>query len=177
MTLASREREPISTLTTASTRPRSSPPPGRSSPFDAGTGFAGSRHRTMVTPDGALIASALLEAIGRRSLSTWLAEAAAYRDAAGIEVAFDETTRHVGTAPLDLQPAECEQLRQLGVEWSLGSWSVDDAVRAALLSHASGRLDRQALQTLIERRWGAGDGRQRCAILRTLPLLASAERF
>jgi hypothetical protein len=122
------------------------------------------------------LVSALLGLAGHPRLDR-LVEAAACCDARGIEVVFDETTRRVGTGPLGLGHDERQHLRALGVDWSLASWAVDDAMRAALLAHAAACLDQEALQALVERRWGAGDGRQRCAILRALPLLPSPERF
>jgi hypothetical protein len=131
----------------------------------------------MGTLAGPPLGSALLGLAGHRSASDWLVDAVSGRDATGIEGVFDEATRRVGTEPLSLGHEEREHLRGLGVDWSLASWAVDDAVRAALLVHAAACVHEDALQALVERRWGAGDGRQRCAILHALPLLPSPERF
>jgi hypothetical protein len=123
------------------------------------------------------LASVLLDLVGRRCPTPWVHGAATVADPSALEAAFDETTRHVGAAALVLDGTERERLHALGITWTLQGWGVDDAARAALLAHAAVRLDDDALQALVERRWGAGDGRQRCAILRALPLLPRAERF
>jgi hypothetical protein len=123
------------------------------------------------------VVSVLCDTVNRRAPSAWLELARSASDAAGLEAAVDEATRHVGRAPLILDAIERQQLCDVGVTWSLDAWCVDDAARAGLLVDAAGRLDADVVQAVIERRWGAGDGRQRCAVLRTLPLLPSAERF
>jgi hypothetical protein len=122
------------------------------------------------------VTSTLFDVVARRDPSAWLA-LARNPTAALVEAAFDDATRHVGPAPLALTPEEQQALREAGVTWSLDAWCVDDAARVGLLTAAAGWLHADALQTVIERRWGAGDGRQRCAVLRALPVLPSPERF
>jgi hypothetical protein len=90
---------------------------------------------------------------------------------------FSQASRKLGRAPLVLSPAEAERLRACGLTWPLVHWCIDDLGRAALLLLASAQLSADTFATFVDECYRRGDNRERHAILRTLPLLASPERF
>jgi hypothetical protein len=80
-----------------------------------------------------------------------------------IAIAFAEAGRRVGRGPLRGAPPA-------GAPATVGHWSADDAARAALLlAFGTGRPDE--LPRLVETLYSGGDGREKAAILRALPLL------
>jgi hypothetical protein len=91
--------------------------------------------------------------------------------------AFVAAARHAGRIPIALDADESAALRALGLTWSLDAWQADEIVRVALLLVAAARLSREGLDDLVERCYRHGDGRERQAVLRALPLLPHPERF
>jgi hypothetical protein len=91
--------------------------------------------------------------------------------------AFVAAARHAGRVPIALDIDERSSLRALGITWSLQAWQADELVRVALLLTAAARLSREALDDVVERCYRGGDGRERQAVLRALPLLPRPERF
>jgi hypothetical protein len=86
--------------------------------------------------------------------------------------AFAQAGRQVGRQPLGGQLPEADE-RPLAV---LRFWGADDAARAALLmAFAQGRPD--DLQPMVEELYHGGDGREKAAIVRALPLLPQPDRF
>src|SRR5207244_905729 len=108
-TSGSPARAPISIATTASTPPRSSPPPARCWPCDsAAFRLPRSRdeveERSVVTLARSPLAAHLLELVARRvpARRAWLREVAAAPDVRTLETAFAEASRRLGAAPLAL---------------------------------------------------------------------------
>lgn len=91
--------------------------------------------------------------------------------------AFVAAARHAGRGPVTLDIDERSSLRALGITWSLQPWQADELVRVALLLTAATRLSREALDDVVECCYRGGDGRERQAVLRALPLLPHPERF
>src|SRR5262249_32047694 len=79
-------------------------------------------------------------------------------------------------ARLLLDADERAAIARVGVDWSLEAWCVDDVVRAAALLLAADRAPRE-VEALILRRRRSGDGRQRVALMRALPLLPDAQQW
>ena len=98
-------------------------------------------------------------------------------DARRLVAAFVAAARHAGRVPIALDSDERASLRALGVTWSLQTWQADELVRVALLLTAAAGLSREALDDVVERCYRYGDGRERQAVLRALPLLPHPERF
>jgi hypothetical protein len=87
------------------------------------------------------------------------------------------TTRRVGRTSLALEPAEIAQFAELGLDWPLGRWTIDDAVRATLLLRSADTLEERDFSTLLAACYRQGDNRERQAVLRALPLLRGADLF
>jgi hypothetical protein len=88
---------------------------------------------------------------------------------------FAGVTRHLRTVPLSHTPAEQMALERAQIDWPLGA--SDDLGRLALLASAAEQLygpDHVALSDDCYRR---GDLREQRAVLRSLPLWPSGERF
>jgi hypothetical protein len=88
---------------------------------------------------------------------------------------FAGVTRHLRNVPLVHTPAERMALERAGIDWPLGA--SDDLARMAMLASAAEQMygpDHVALSDDCYRR---GDLREQRAVLRSLPLWPSGERF
>jgi hypothetical protein len=89
---------------------------------------------------------------------------------------FAAAARHLGRGPLDLTAEEGAGLQEMGVDWTLGGWGLDEMGRATLLLLAA-RLGADEFEPLLESCYRRGENRERQAVLRSLPLLPAADRF
>lgn len=90
---------------------------------------------------------------------------------------FSSASMCLGTSPLDLSPVESTRLRALGLGWPLARWRVDDLGRAILLLFASEWLSENGFLSLVFECYDDGDLQEKQAVIQTLPLLPSPERF
>ena len=118
-----------------------------------------------------------VEPTAREWLARVLETAAAERDRGTVLEAFTAATRRLGKATRLPSEPERARLRGAGMTWPLGGWSVDELGRITLLLAAAARWPEAELETLVEECYGQGDGPERQAVLRALPLLPAAERF
>jgi hypothetical protein len=120
----------------------------------------------------------LLDIVERRAAScaAWVREIAYSIDVGALETVFAEASRRVGAARLALDADEVAALAQLGLDWSVDTWCVDDAVRVAALLVVAQRAPAE-VEAFIVRRRRCGDTRQRAAIVRALPLLPDAQQW
>lgn len=126
------------------------------------------------------LAPPLVAIVGRHTPPggrAWLDRALGAPDRDAVLTAFALAARKLGTAPLDLSPAEAALLAAAGVEGTLAGWTVDEAGRAALLVAAGDRLPPADFVAVVEEAYRHGDTRERRAVLRALPLLPGPERF
>jgi hypothetical protein len=111
----------------------------------------------------------------------WLARTSAAIGAApdrgALLEAFTAATRRLGRARL--APTEEEEARLVGagVRWPIGTWGADELGRVALLAAAAAHWPEAELEALVEECYRQGDGAERQAVLRALPLLPALERF
>jgi hypothetical protein len=131
-----------------------------------------------------LLAAVFLDAARRRVpadardwFETETAALAGIIDSPRLVAAFVAAARHTGRGPLALDVEERASLRSIGVTWPLDAWRSDELIRVAMLLGAAARLTRPPLEDLVERCYWHGDGRERQAVLRALPLLPDPERF
>ena len=89
---------------------------------------------------------------------------------------FAGASRRFGLAPLFLSDHDRSELNRLGVTWTLAA-TRDEFGRIAMLVAAASEAPRTLFQSVLQRCYDEGDTRERCSILRALPLLPSAERF
>ena len=90
---------------------------------------------------------------------------------------FTAATRRLGRARLVPTEEEIARLAGAGVSWSIGTWGADELGRVALLVAAAAHWPEVELQALVEECYRQGDGAERQAVLRALPLLPGPERF
>jgi hypothetical protein len=111
----------------------------------------------------------------------WLARASAaiagVPDRGALLEAFTATTRRLGRARLAPTDEELARLRGAGVGAAVGSWGADELGRVALLVTAASHWPAAELEELVEECYRQGDGAERQAVLRALPLLPAPERF
>ncbi|WP_437738764.1 EboA domain-containing protein [Sorangium sp. So ce1335] len=90
---------------------------------------------------------------------------------------FTAAVRVLGKAPLGLHADERDALAAAGVVGAVDDWRLDELGRITMLSLVSRRLPTPELDRLLWDCYQQGDGRERQALLRALPLVADAERF
>jgi hypothetical protein len=111
----------------------------------------------------------------------WLARSSAAiagtPDRGSLLEVFTAATRRLGRARLAPSEEELARLAGAGVSWPVGTWGADELGRAALLVAAASHWSEAGLEALVEECYHRGDGAERQAVLRALPLLPAAERF
>ncbi len=111
----------------------------------------------------------------------WFAQALAATEPAAPRDAFLEAftaaARRLGRAPLRPDGDDRNRLAAAGVTWSIEPWGLDELGRITLLVAAAGGRSDADVETLVEACYRQGDGRERQAVLRGLPLLPAPERF
>jgi hypothetical protein len=90
---------------------------------------------------------------------------------------FTAATRRLGRARLAPAEEEIARLVGAGVSWPIGTWGADELGRVALLVAAAAHWPEADLSALVEECYRQGDGAERQAVLRALPLLPAPERF
>ena len=90
---------------------------------------------------------------------------------------FTAATRRLGRARLLPTDEEIARLAWTGVAWPIGTWGADELGRVALLVAAAAHWPEADLPTVVEECYRQGDGAEREAVLRALPLLPGPERF
>ena len=127
---------------------------------------------------------ALRELVDRRvepPARAWFARASAAAggeaDRGALHEAFTSATRRLGRVRRVASEDEIARLAAAGVSWPVGDWAADELGRAALLVGAAGRLPGAELERFVDECYRQGDGAERQAILRSLPLLPAPERF
>ncbi len=98
-------------------------------------------------------------------------------DRGALMEAFTAATRRLGRARLAPTEEEIARLAGAGVSWPIGAWGADELGRVALLISAAAHWPEAELQALVEECYRQGDGAERQAVLRALPLLPAPERF
>lgn len=138
----------------------------------------------MVTLASPSLAGVLRDLVERRAeppAREWfaqaLAAAATETDRGAFLEAFTAAARRLGRGALQPGDEEQRRLAATGVTWPIGAWGVDELGRVALLVTAAARWADAEVETLVDECYGQGDGRERQAVLRALPLLPAAERF
>ena len=91
--------------------------------------------------------------------------------------AFTAATRRLGRSRLAPSGEEISRLAGAGVSWPVGTWGADELGRVALLVAAASHWPEAELEALVEECYHRGDGAERQAVLRALPLLPAPERF
>ena len=89
---------------------------------------------------------------------------------------FAGASRRFGRTLLHLSDHDLSELNRLGVTWRLAA-TRDEFGRIAMLITAASEAPRALFQSVLQRCYDEGDTRERCSILRALPLLPSAEHF
>jgi hypothetical protein len=89
--------------------------------------------------------------------------------------AFTVAARRVGKGALAPDPTQAARLAGAGLDWFVGGWGLDEAVRAALLLRAATAVPTDA--ELVDDVYRRGDSRERQAVLRCLALLPAPERY
>jgi len=111
----------------------------------------------------------------------WLARvcAAAWGapDRGALLEAFTAATRRLGRVRLAPTEEETARLAGAGVDWPMGTWGADELGRVALLAAAAVHWPDAEIEALVEDCYRQGDGAERQAVLRALPLLPGPERF
>jgi hypothetical protein len=90
---------------------------------------------------------------------------------------FTAATRRLGRTRLAPSEEEIARLAGAGVSWPIGTWEADELGRVALLAAAAAHWPEADLPALVEECYRQGDGAERQAVLRALPLLPGPERF
>jgi len=91
--------------------------------------------------------------------------------------AFAAATRRLGRARLSPTEEEIARLASAGVSWPIGNWEAGELGRLTLLISAAAHWPEGELEALVEEAYRQGDGAERQAVLRALPLLPVPERF
>ena len=111
----------------------------------------------------------------------WFARASAAAggeaDRGALHEAFTSATRRLGRVRLVASEDEIARLAAAGVSWPVGTWGADELGRAALVVGAAAHLPQAELEAFVDECYRQGDGAERQAILRSLPLLPAPERF
>ena len=111
----------------------------------------------------------------------WLARARAAAggepDRGTLHEVFTSSTRRLGRVRLAPTGEEITRLAAAGVSWPVGTWGADELGRAALVVGAAAHLPEAELEALVDECYRQGDGAERQAVLRALPLLPAPERF
>jgi len=138
----------------------------------------------VVTLIATRVGQLLRELVERRlepAAREWLARTCA---AAGVEPSrgalletFTAATRRLGRSPLAPTEEEIARLAEAGVSWPIGTGGVDEIGRVLLLIAAATHWPETELEALVEECYRSGDGAERQAVLRALPLLPAPERF
>jgi len=90
---------------------------------------------------------------------------------------FTAATRRLGRARLAPTEEEIVRLAAAGVGWPIGTWGADELGRVALLVAAAAHWPDAEFEALVGECYRQGDGAERQAVLRALPLLPVPERF
>lgn len=117
------------------------------------------------------------EAPARQWLARAVAAVGSGPDPGGFLEAFTVAARGVGHARLAPTDEQRARLAGAGLNWSIGTWSADELGRVALLVAAAARWPEARFEALVEECYRQGDGAERQAVLRALPLLPAPERF
>lgn len=117
------------------------------------------------------------ETASREWLARTTAATGAVPDRGALLEAFTAATRRLGRARLALTEEEIARLAGAGVSWPIGTWGADELGRVALLVAAAAHWPEVDLSALVEECYRQGDGAERQAVLRALPLLPAPERF
>jgi len=130
------------------------------------------------------VESVVRELVERRTepaAREWLARvcAAAWGapDRGALLEAFTAATRRLGRVRLAPTEEETARLAGAGVDWPMGTWGADELGRVALLAAAAVHWPDAEIEALVEDCYRQGDGAERQAVLRALPLLPGPERF
>lgn len=133
---------------------------------------------------GVAAGAALLEVLDRRIPTTarrWLARGTraggAGFDAGVFLHSFAEAGTFLGEDRLELAADERDRLREAGVTWPLGGWTLDDLGRVVLLALVVPRLFEGQHRELLDAVWDRAIIDERRALLRALPVLPKAHRF
>ena len=117
------------------------------------------------------------ETASREWLARTCAAIGAAPDRGALLEGFTAATRRLGRARLAPTEEEIARLAGAGVSWPIGTWGADELGRVALLVAAAAHWPEAELQALVEECYRQGDGAERQAVLRALPLLPAPERF
>ena len=117
------------------------------------------------------------EPASREWLARTCAAIAGAPDRGALLESFTAATRRLGRARLVPSEEETARLAEAGVSWPLGSWGADELGRIALLVAAATHWPEADVAALVEECYRQGDGAERQAVLRALPLLPAPERF
>ena len=150
-----------------------------------GTGrTAPSAPSRLPTPGAGGAGAALLEVLDRRiptAARRWLARGTRAGgtdfDAGAFLLSFADAGTWLGSDRLELSADERDRLRDAGVTWPLGGWTLDDLGRVVLLSLVVPRLPEARHRELLDAVWDRAMIDERRALLRALPLLPRAHRF
>lgn len=118
-----------------------------------------------------------LETPAREWLARASAAAGAGPDRGALLEAFAAATRRLGRARLAPTEEEIARLAGAGVSWPIGTWGADELGRLTLLVSAAAHWPEAELEALVDEGYRQGDGAERQAVLRALPLLPGPERF
>lgn len=118
-----------------------------------------------------------LEPPAREWLARTFAAVGPEPDPGGLLEAFTAAARRVGHARLVPTEEEKVRLAGAGLSWPVGTWGADELSRVALLVAAAARWPEAPLEALVEECYRQGDGAERQAVLRALPMLPAPERF
>lgn len=138
----------------------------------------------LVTLTSSQVERVLRELVERRTeppAREWFARTSAAvgaePDRGALLEAFTAATRRLGRARLAPTEEEIGRLAEVGASWPIGTWGVDELGRVALLVAVAAQWSEAELEALVEECYRQGDGAERQAILRALPLLPASERF
>jgi hypothetical protein len=138
----------------------------------------------LVTLTSSKVEGVLRELVERRTEPAsreWLARTCAAiagsPDRGAVLEAFTAATRRLGRARLAPSEEEIGRLAGAGVSWPIGAWGADELGRVALLVAAAVHWSETDLSALVEECYRQGDGAEKQAVLRALPLLPAPERF
>ena len=117
------------------------------------------------------------ESASREWLARTCAAIAGAPDRGALLEGFTAATRRLGRARLAPTEEEIARLAGAGVSWPIGAWGADELGRVALLVAAATHWPEADFSALVEECYRQGDGAERQAVLRALPLLPAPERF
>jgi hypothetical protein len=138
----------------------------------------------VVTLTSSQVEQLLRELVERRTATAsreWLARSCAAIGGAPSRGAlledFTAATRRLGRACLAPTEEEIARLAGAGVSWPIGTWGADELGRVTLLVAAAAHWPAAEMEALVDECYRQGDGAERQAVLRALPLLPAPERF